>query len=197
MDKQTFPALNMEQWTTAVPAPESAAGTALDLVDDDPTPASMMVENVIDSMPAVSAPISSIMDKTLWTAHAEDTIEQVEEILSAQGLSSVPVVGSNGAIVGMIGIQELAQFHSEKKNAKVVRAWEISRIKAFEVSPADTVEDVAKLMADHKIENIAVTEFSRLQGVVSTQDLVQVILKEMTDEPTAAGTNAAPETAAK
>ncbi len=124
----------------------------------------------------VSKPISDVMEHTLWTVHAEDSIDKVEEILATQGLASAPVVGSNGAIVGMIGAPELVAFHAEGKNAKAVQAWEISRIKTFEVSPTDTVEDVAKLMTENKIENISVTEFGRLKGVVSSQDLLQELL---------------------
>lgn len=130
----------------------------------------------------VSRPISSVMDETLWTVHAEDSIERVMEILAEQGLGSAPVVGSNGAIVGMIGTVELAQFHAEGKNAKAVQAWEISRITLFEVNPGDSVEEVAKLMTENKIENISVTECGRLKGIVSTQDLLQEILKVLPDE---------------
>lgn len=132
--------------------------------------------------PHAGRPISAVMDQTLWTVHAEDSIERVVEILAAQNLSSAPVVGSNGAIVGMLGAAELAQFHTEGKNAKAVQAWEIARIKAFEVSPGDTVEDVAKLMAENKIENISVTECGRLKGIVSTQDLLRDMLKALPDQ---------------
>ena len=121
------------------------------------------------------------MDQTLWTVHAEDSIERVMEILAEQNLASAPVVGSNGAIVGMIGPVELAQFHADGKNAKAVQAWEISRITLFEVSPGDSVEDVAKLMTENKIEHISVTECGRLKGIVSTQDLLQEILKVLPD----------------
>ncbi len=138
----------------------------------------------VELVSTVSKPIAAVMEETLWTVHAEDSIEKVEEILAAQGLASAPVVGSNGAIVGMIGAAELAAFHAEGKNAKAVQAWEISRIKAFEVNPTDTVEDVAKLMTENKIENIAVTEFGRLIGIVSSQTLLQEILNVLPHEET-------------
>lgn len=131
----------------------------------------------------IGKPISDVMEETLWTVHAEDSIEKVEEIFATQNLTSAPVVGSNGAIVGMIGAPELAHFHTEGKNAKAVQAWEISRIKTFEVSPTDTVEDVAKLMTENKIEHISVTEFGRLKGIVSAQDLLQEILNVLPGEP--------------
>ncbi len=124
----------------------------------------------------VHKPIAEVMDQTLWTVHAEDPIDKVEAFFVAQGLSSAPVVGSNGAIVGMIGAAELAAFFAEGKNPKAVQAWEISRIKTFEVNPTDTVEDVARLMAENKVETMCVTEFGFLKGVVSSQDLLKEIL---------------------
>lgn len=132
----------------------------------------------------VSRPIAEVMDRTLWTVHAEDTIEQVEAAMAAHGLASIPVVGSNGAIIGMIGAPELAQFLIDGKNPKAVQAWEISRIRSFEVSAADSVEDVAKLMAEAKIESVSVTECGRLKGVVSTGDLLQDILSALPDGTT-------------
>ncbi len=159
-----------------VPAP------ALQTVDRRAAPATPVPAAVESLVAQVSRPISEVMEQTLWTVHAEDSIERVEQILTEQGLTSAPVVGSNGAIVGMIGPAELTQFHIDGKNAKAVQAWEISRIKSFEVSPGDSVEEVAKLMAENKIENISVTECGRLKGIVSTQDLLQDLLKVLPDE---------------
>ena len=181
MDQQSFPALNINHWTTSENEVDTLKNNHA-ATGEVHAMANVPAVDAADKMSNVGMPISSIMDKTLWIVNAEDTIEKVEETLAMHGLTSIPVLGSNGAIVGMIGIQELALFHAEKKNAKAVRAWEISRIKAFEVSPGDTVEDVANFMAESKIENIAVTELGGLKGVISTQDLVQVILKKITDD---------------
>ena len=176
------------------PPPSPAMPAQSDAIDFIPASLASMLEPQfqaparVDPAPEgdlashASRPISTVMDRTLWTVHAEDSIERVEEILTEQHLSSAPVVGSNGAIVGMIGPPELVQFHAEGKNAKAVKAWEISRIRNFEVSPADTVEDVAKLMSENKVETISVTEFGQLKGIVSTQDLLQEMLRVLPDE---------------
>ena len=148
----------------------------------DPQVTAAEVAVAVELVSTVGKPISQVMEATLWTVHAEDSIEKVEEIFAAQGLASAPVVGSNGAIVGMLGAPELAAFHAEGKNAKAVQAWEISRIKTFEVSPTDTVEEVAKLMTENKIEHISVTEFGRLKGIVSAQNLLQEILNVLPHE---------------
>jgi predicted transcriptional regulator len=165
-------ASNMIEFDPSHEAPLAQAGP--DAPEIAATPAEVAVAAELVS--TVHKPIAEVMDQTLWTVHAEDPIDKVEAFFAAQGLSSAPVVGSNGAIVGMIGAAELAAFHAEGKNPKAVQAWEISRIKIFEVNPTDTVEEVAKLMAENKIETISVTEFGFLKGVVSSQDLLKEIL---------------------
>jgi CBS domain-containing protein len=149
---------------------------------DDPQATAAEVAVAAELVTTVHKPISQVMDEILWTVHAEDHIDRVEEIFAQQGLTSAPVVGSNGAIVGMLGAPELLAFHAEGKNPKAVQAWEISRIRLFEVGPDDTVEDVAKLMTDNALPSIAVTEFGRLKGVVSEHTLLQEILHVLPDE---------------
>ena len=124
----------------------------------------------------VHKPISAVMEPTLWTVHDEDSVARVEEIFTEQNLSCAPVMGSNGQISGMIGAAELALFHFENKNPNAVHAWEICRIKHFEVGPRDTVEEVAKQMTEHQVESVAVTEAGHLLGVVTLKDLMQEIL---------------------
>lgn len=191
MSNHTFPALafpepGQEQWTTTGKEAETAVTCRLDS-DDYYADQAMPAVPVGSAVPAAQiestdqlnngSPVSSVMEENLWTVHAEDTIEKVEALLAEHGLTSIPVMGSNGVIVGMIGEHELALFHADNKNSKSVRAWEISRFKTFEVNPDDSVEEVAKLMSENKIDNIAVTASGGLQGVVSVQDLLTVILK--------------------
>lgn len=185
MDNQSFPTLDQERWTNSASDIEGRVGGVLDSADfylpaGSPAPGIAAVNN-----PNISKPISSMMQESVRFVDGEDTVEKVDEVLSMQAFSSVPVMGSNGAIIGIIGPQELAHFHSEKKNAKAVRAWEISRCTVFEVKPDDSVEDVAKLMAENKIEYIAVTELGALKGAVSALDLERAISRERADEANA------------
>ncbi|PWF46757.1 CBS domain-containing protein [Massilia glaciei] len=128
---------------------------------------------------AAARPISFMMETNIKTVHAEDTVADVEQVLASNKFSSVPVVGSNGAIVGMISCQDLVMFHAEKKVAAAVRAWEISRINNFEVGPATPVLEVAKLMIAHRMQHVAVTEHGVLLGLVSAIDFVeQLVINE-------------------
>jgi CBS domain-containing protein len=181
MGNQAFPTLDQTRWISPAIDIEDRVGGVLDSANSYSSMDLQDAETEIRE-PKAGKPISSMMQQNVRSVDAEDTIDKVEEILFAHGSSSAPVIGSNGAIVGIIGQQELADFHAARKNAKAVRAWEISRCKMFEVSPHDTLEDVAKLMAENKIEYIAVTELGALKGVVTALDLVQVILREAEQE---------------
>lgn len=169
--------------STPYTGPERRVNTGLQLQLEpaDPTVVGPQVSPADASAAAelvntVHKPVSAVMLPNLWTVHAEDAIARVEEIFTEHGLAAAPVMGSNGLIVGMIGAAELAQFHFENKNPKAVQAWEICRIKTFEVEPDDTVENVAKLLTEHEVESVAVTHDGRLYGIVSLKDLMQEIL---------------------
>lgn len=189
MDKRSFPTLNQNRWTISAKDIESRVGGILDSADFHTSAESSKRGTAAVGEPKISKPISSMMDHHLWTVDADDTIEKVEESMSGNQSRSVPVMGSNGAIIGIIGSREIAHFHFENGNSKVVRAWEISRCTMFEVSPDDSVENVSKLMTRNKIEYIAVTKFGALKGVVSALALLQAILQENADDAIARNAN--------
>lgn len=156
MEEKTYPLFeNLPEFTT-----QSVTLNEKDIID------------VSEARP-VSPPISTVMVKNLWTVHAEDNIEKVKETMHQEGLSSVPVMGSNGVIVGIIGAKELAQFATENKNPNVVCAWEISRCTDFEVAPEATIAEVSSLMTHDQIDYIAVTEQGVLLGAVTPLDILR------------------------
>jgi len=173
MDKQAFPILDDKQWTTP---PNDIDGQHCDVLAERRSPNEMNRQHVpVATDSKFGQPISSVMTRNLCTIDAEDTVEAVQETLQGLGYASIPVLGSNGVIVGMIGSQELAHFHAENKNAKTVRAWEISRCTKFEVGPDASIEAVSTLMAENSIAYIAVTDFGILLGVVSAIDMLKEI----------------------
>ncbi|CAN5287028.1 hypothetical protein BH11PSE11_BH11PSE11_07990 [soil metagenome] len=188
MDKQTFPTLDQERWTTSPLDVDARVGAVLDI--SNPVASPGFANDAVEST-RTSAPISSAMQENVPTVDAEDFIDQVERVLGTNNLTAVPVLGSNGAIVGVIGAHEITQFVAEKKNAKAVRAWEISRCRLFEVGPNDPVDEVAKLLAENQFDYIAVTELGSFKGMVQARDLVPILLaeKEAADNASRGQTN--------
>jgi predicted transcriptional regulator len=122
--------------------------------------------------------VSLIMERNLMAVNALDSVAKVEELLFVESSPAVPVIDDEGAVIGIIGPQELTRFHFGKKNTHAVQAWEISRCTMFAVSPDDGIDEVAKMMADNKLDYIAVTEDGILQGILSLPDLIHVILND-------------------
>jgi predicted transcriptional regulator len=62
--------------------------------------------------------IENLMDRNVLTVHAEDPVARVEAVLNDHHLTSIPVLGSNDAIIGMISAQELLTFNAEKRKSE-------------------------------------------------------------------------------
>jgi len=122
--------------------------------------------------------VSRMMTKSVWTVDTEDSIERVSGLLNTHRLTSVPVVDSKGVVFGIISAADLLHFHAEKKNPKIVRAWELCTYKPIEVGPATPVNEVARLMVKNSIHHVLVTENGLIMGFVSSLDFIeQYILK--------------------
>jgi CBS-domain-containing membrane protein len=121
----------------------------------------------------MNRPISHMMAKTVLTAGTEDTIENVDTLLTSHRLSAVPIVDAKGAIFGIVSSLDLLHFNATRKNPKAVRAWELCTYKPIAVSPETPVAEVAKLMIKNKIHHILIIENGMLRGIVSALDFVE------------------------
>ena len=126
----------------------------------------------------MSQPISSFMERQVWTADMDDTIEQVESLFARQGLSWAPVLESKRTIVGVISASDLLQFHAQGKNPTAARAWQLCSYKPISVSPDTPVSKVARLMIESKIHHVVVTDSEGIAGVVSSLDFVRTFLRD-------------------
>lgn len=123
-------------------------------------------------------PISSMMQRKVWTADIDDSVESVERLLADQGLSWVPVQESGGAIVGVVSAADLLQFHAHKRDAASVCAWQLCTYKPVAVAPDTDAGAVARLMVARGIHHVVVVEQDVLLGVVSSLDFVRRFASE-------------------
>lgn len=117
-------------------------------------------------------PISDVMTKSVVTVNTEATVDEVQNLLVSNRLSSLPVTDAKGMIFGIISAADLLKFHSLQKHPKIARAWEICTYKPIEVEPGVTVGEVANLMLKNKIHHIVVAQNHEVQGFVSAFDIV-------------------------
>ena len=121
-------------------------------------------------------PVAEMMTKSVWTALDTDTVEKVGELMARHHLSSVPVVDGKGAIFGIISNADLLRFRDARGNPKVTRAWELCTFRPIEAGPATPARQVARMMAQHKVHHVVITEERKVIGFVSALDFVEQFL---------------------
>ena len=124
----------------------------------------------------MSRPISSLMQRQLWSVGLDDTVQAIEAQMAAKSLSWVPVLDSNGAVLGVISALDLLRFHADKKDPSKVCAWQLCTYKPITVRADATVSEVAGLMVEKNIHHVVVTEGADIQGVVSSLDCVRTLI---------------------
>lgn len=120
--------------------------------------------------------VGEVMNRSVWTALENDTLESVEELMTRHRLSSVPVVDDRGAIFGIISSSDLLHFRERRGNPKAVRAWELCTYRPIEVNASASAREVAQLMTKHKIHHVVVTEERKVVGFISALDFVEQFL---------------------
>lgn len=125
--------------------------------------------------------ISSIMQRAISPVHMDDTIDHVEGIMKTHRISSAPVYGDGGAIIGIITATDLVRLHAAGKDSHSVKAWEICTYNPLHVPPETPVTKVAELMIEHRVHHVLVMDHASVEGIVSALDFVKLYLDECRD----------------
>ena len=121
-------------------------------------------------------PISSLMTPMAWSVDMDDTVTQVETLLSTKGLSWAPVLEAGRVIVGVISASDLLQFHAQGGDAAKVRAWQMCTYKPITVDETTSLIEVAQLMLARQIHHVVVMRNDGIAGVVSSLDFVRAFI---------------------
>ena len=126
----------------------------------------------------MSQPISSLMERQVWSVGMDDSVAEVETLFARKGLSWAPVLESALTIVGAISASDLLRFHAQGRDPTAVRAWQLCSYKPITVSPDTPVGEVARLMIESNIHHVVVTGSEGIAGVVSSLDFVRTFLRD-------------------
>ncbi|MFQ5657844.1 MAG: CBS domain-containing protein [Candidatus Methylomirabilales bacterium] len=136
-----------------------------------------------------------LMTTEVITATPQTSVEALTRLLLDSGVSAVPVVGAGGEVLGVVSEADLVhrlRSPSRKKwwlaflADRVELASEFARIHGRRVEdlmhqPAVTVteetpvEEIARILEEHRIKRVPVVRDGRLVGIVSRRDLVRAL----------------------
>jgi len=150
-----------------------------------------------------------LMSTTLVVVPPEMPVASIAELLSARGISAVPVVDAGGAPVGIVTEGDLIRRLGDEPPGPI--AWFLDQLRnparlaerfvkahgatAREVMTTDLItvgeetpaEEIARLMEEHRIRRVLVVREGKLVGVVSRADLLRAVLRPgaTTEQPSA------------
>ena len=114
--------------------------------------------------------IRDLMSARVVTAQPHHTVEHVRGLLARNRIHAVPVVDGEGGLLGIVSSSDLV--------AGVKDGTPVSRImteKVYTVPAYDDVSVAARVMRNHGIHRVVVTDEQKVVGVLSAFDLLRLV----------------------
>lgn len=127
--------------------------------------------------------VHDIMTDSVVTIGPEASIGAAIELLLARRVSGLPVVESDGRLVGIITEFALLGLAYDRNLTNETVSQHMTR-NVLTVDADEPVSKVADLCIVHRVRRLPVLEAGRLVGLVSRRDVLQAIHRE---EPAVVG----------
>lgn len=127
--------------------------------------------------------VMDLMSSPPITVEADRPLKEVAEVLLHHGVSSVPVDAS-GRVVGILSETDLLDIESRRHvtrradgygEAKV--ASDVMTKAVIATSPEVQVDDLIRLMTEHRVKRVPVVGDGRLVGVISRTDVIRMLTR--------------------
>ena len=135
----------------------------------------------------IELPVSSIMTTNLITLDVKDGLDKAEHLFKKYKIRHITVI-ENNKIIGMISMNDLIRIsfsdgaYREEENISssrydmfTLRQLMIGNLET--VSPDATIKEVAELLVKREFHSLPVVENGKLEGMVTTTDLIKYLLK--------------------
>ena len=138
-----------------------------------------------------SAPARDFMSRSLISVHADTPLDQVSSILAIRDISCVIVLDEGGAPCGIVSstdilrdaLREMAQGHRDT-TPRLSR--DVMSTSLIGIDEAQSVREAAEAMVIHRIHRVLVSRGDEPVAVLSTRDVMRVILAQRVALPLSA-----------
>jgi CBS domain-containing protein len=126
----------------------------------------------------VSLLASDVMIKDVVTVLESAPLKEVARVLSDKNITGAPVVNSLGELVGVISETDIIRKSNSIGAWSPSTAGQIMTRPAVSVSPSDTLQRVSELMFNRRIHRVVVAEGNKIQGIITTMDILRTIASQ-------------------
>ncbi len=123
------------------------------------------------------------ISESLITVSTTEVIERALKIMQSHNFRHLPVTDENQKVIGLVSDRDL--FRGLSENKQKISDVMSTNLKTIDIN--DDIEDVVQKMIHHKISAIPITKDQEIIGLITTEDLMFLLLKflsENDDGPT-------------
>lgn len=114
--------------------------------------------------------VKDLMTTNVITAQPHHTVAQLTGNMAKCSLNSIPVVSTDNEPVGVVSAKDL--LAAEKQGTPISS---IMSKKVYTIPEYEDVSIAARMMRNHKIHHLVVTQEKKLVGVISAFDLLKLV----------------------
>ena len=123
----------------------------------------------------VYRPLSVLMRTTMETIASERTVQEAAQLMAEKRIGSLLVLEA-GELVGIVTETDLVRkVIAARLPASSTRVGAVMNYPLIQIDINHTVRDASRLMAEKRIRHLAVTEESKVVGLLSVRDLVRMV----------------------
>jgi acetoin utilization protein AcuB len=111
------------------------------------------------------------MTRSPVTVTGQTTVQQALEIIAERKLRHLPVLATDGALVGIVSEKDLLRVGSDEL------VEEIMTREIVTTTEYTALEEAARIMTDHKISCLPVMRDEKLVGIITETDLFQLFME--------------------
>jgi CBS domain-containing protein len=114
--------------------------------------------------------VHELMTDDVTTAQPHQTVGQIKSKMTKHSVSSVPVVSSDNTPVGVVSASDILTV--EKDGTLISN---IMTEKVYTIPEYEDVSVAARVMRNHKIHHLIVTQEQKVVGIISSFDLLKLV----------------------
>ncbi len=121
----------------------------------------------------------------IFTIKPENTLQEAMEIMAKEQISSLPVVGDNNSLIGIISERDyIRKAVPERKVPWEITVGDYMTADVISVTKSDYLQECMKIMSSNRIRHLPVLEDGDMIGLISITDVVRTLrsVRFITDE---------------